>query len=1099
MANNYTIPFGIDAKDFFSELDQIEKGVGDMNGKVSQANESMQKGFDNTTKSAKKLDDGLKLTADKAALLSAEARELGTELRKAMDGKGVSPELENKLKNFTSLMTKFTANTSKKLKFDVDTAKLETFNRMLEEGADDLQVLNQVIGFSKEQLAQLDPNSEEWAELNAQINIAEEFMKGLNTETEKTEGKQKSLKAQLREMKTALAEMELAGKGNTEEFRKLSIEAGELEDQIGDISARVKALASDTKKLDAVMEAVTALAGGFAAAQGAIALFGSESEEVNLVLQKVSGAMAILQGVQAVMNALNKDSALSVIFFSKAQKTKTVATVAATAATTAEAGATVAATTATKAWTVALLANPIFIIGAVIVAATTAIIAFTSGQNDAADAADRLNKSLETQKNVIEFLERGERRRVAKRLAEAKEQGKAQSELLKIERSSLFFRQEIYREELRQMDEQLKDRKFLDNLSEEEKKEFNGSYEELENEFLDIQNEVSIKDIEIRTQRNQEVKELLKKSEEQAKKSAEERKKIAEQQLRFTRELESLRIQTIKDSYERETAEAQNRAINKIQDLQFEKALSIEAVQTRNDIIVYLTELSERELQEITKKYNKQKLELMLEADRIINDLRKDSEEKEVEAIRISYIEKRAAIEETYKDEEETRKRLLRVINQSEQDELKKIRNAYALQEIERESERLSLLVELSASYIGDSKRVELEKQTAILEIQMSFAQKRIDELISQGNAESSLVVLQAKKVLADLRKEYNNAAKQMEGENQFDLFKFLGLGDLTSEQKKALEEAINETLKSIKSITDLIVGEYQRQIDARQSMIDSIEESIDTLEDQLDREKEFQERGFSNNVELIQAEIDAKKRQKEEELRTQEEIQKKQKAVAKAQLVVDTIAQTSNLITAATKIINGFSSIPIVGVGLGIAAVALMIGAFVAMKVKAFQAVNQGGSQSFGGGGKVDGKSHAAGGKKYIANDNSGDVVELEGGEYVIKKSSTQKHERLLEAINNDEIGGLSDQALHDLLRGTGVRFDDEGKEAIKLSRDHEEAKHVYVINQGPRDDFGELAVMKDDLHYLAERKRNDPVQWESGNYYYTKRGNTITREEKK
>ena len=89
------------------------------------------------------------------------------------------------------------------------------------------------------------------------------------------ETKIKSLKAQLKEMKNELLSME----EGSDAFKKLSAEAGALEDKIGDVNARVKRFASDTRKLDQLVGVGTAIAGGFQAASGALALFGACSSQ----------------------------------------------------------------------------------------------------------------------------------------------------------------------------------------------------------------------------------------------------------------------------------------------------------------------------------------------------------------------------------------------------------------------------------------------------------------------------------------------------------------------------------------------------------------------------------------------------------------------------------------------------------------------------------------------------------------------------------------------------------------------------------------------------------------------------------------------------
>lgn len=122
--------------------------------------------------------------------------------------------------------------------------------------------------------------------------------------------KGKTLTGQLRGLKNELAQLEQSGKGGTAQFRQLTLEAARLEDQIGDTRARVANLASDTFKFDAAVQATQGLAAGFEIAQGAAALFGSESEDLQKALLKVQAATAIANGVQQVANLLLEESAI---------------------------------------------------------------------------------------------------------------------------------------------------------------------------------------------------------------------------------------------------------------------------------------------------------------------------------------------------------------------------------------------------------------------------------------------------------------------------------------------------------------------------------------------------------------------------------------------------------------------------------------------------------------------------------------------------------------------------------------------------------------------------------------------------------------------
>ena len=169
--------------------------------------------------------------------------------------------------------------------------------------------------------------------------------------TDNTEKKTQSLKGRLRELKEQLSALEGAGEDGTQAFQKLSIEAGKLQDQIGDTQERVKVLASDTFKFDAAVGAVKGLAGGFAIAQGAAALFGTESEELNKTIAKTQGALALLSGLQEIATLVTGQGATKIALQNLFMKEKIVTTTTAAGAVgtlaTAEEGAAVA-TLATK-------------------------------------------------------------------------------------------------------------------------------------------------------------------------------------------------------------------------------------------------------------------------------------------------------------------------------------------------------------------------------------------------------------------------------------------------------------------------------------------------------------------------------------------------------------------------------------------------------------------------------------------------------------------------------------------------------------------------------------------------------------------------------
>lgn len=214
-------------------------------------------------------------------------------------------------------------------------------------------------------------------------DVEKDIVLRVKSETDQATGQFKNLKQELRSIENELNRMAQSGDTGSKAFQQLQRRAGEVKDQLGDTKAAIKALSSDTFKLDAFTQAAQGIAGGFAAAQGAMSLFGSENKAVEEAIKKTQGAMALLQGVTAITNILQKETAFSAFFLGRAQQANTVATE----------GAAVA----TKGFSRALIATGI---GAIVVAIGT-LIAYW---DDLSEAIGLTNTELDITKKAVESI-----------------------------------------------------------------------------------------------------------------------------------------------------------------------------------------------------------------------------------------------------------------------------------------------------------------------------------------------------------------------------------------------------------------------------------------------------------------------------------------------------------------------------------------------------------------------------------------------------------------------------------------------------------------------------------------------------------------------
>ena len=118
------------------------------------------------------------------------------------------------------------------------------------------------------------------------------------------------LKKQLRDLTAIMAKMNLDNMIDNDLFVTMTAKAAEMKDALGDASQAIRLMSSDTAKLDATIEGFQVLAGAAGVVTGVMGTLGTENERLQQAMLKVQSVISVMNGVQQIANALNKDSIL---------------------------------------------------------------------------------------------------------------------------------------------------------------------------------------------------------------------------------------------------------------------------------------------------------------------------------------------------------------------------------------------------------------------------------------------------------------------------------------------------------------------------------------------------------------------------------------------------------------------------------------------------------------------------------------------------------------------------------------------------------------------------------------------------------------------
>lgn len=263
-------------------------------------------------------------------------------------------------------------------------------------------------------------------------------------------------------------------------------------------------------------------------------------------------------------------------------------------------------------------------------------------------------------------------------------------------------------------------------------------------------------------------------------------------------------------------------------------------------------------------------------------------------------------------------------------------------------------------------------------------------------------------------------------------LLEKLGFDD---DQIDALKDAVNIVIEQLQSIMDAEVELAEQAVEAAEARVEAAQKAYDA-------EVEARNNGYANNVATAKKEL-------EQEKKNQQEKQKMLQAAQKRQEAVNTVTQASSLVTASANLWSSFSSIPIVGPALALAAIATMWTSFAVAKIKAKQ-VTASQSDEYGEGGLefLEGGSHASGDDIDLGVRNKKKHrMRAEGGEAlaIISKKRTRKYKKILpDVIDSLNKGTFEDKYLNAFASSDGLSISLNSNGNMDLSKIEDDVRSI-------------------------------------------------------
>jgi hypothetical protein len=550
-------------------------------------------------------------------------------------------------------------------------------------------------------------------------------------------------------------------------------------------------------------------------------------------------------------------------------------------------------------------------------------------------------------------------------------------------------------------------------------------------------------------------------------KAAEERKKqlekeyaLMQQLLRLEQELAKARLEYLTDGRIKDLLTEELNTLYRVKDLELQKrkATAAEIILIDKIIEQELINTNARKLK-INTKYFEDVSRALDDAQQGLMDVTLKGEAQEIANVNERFDKIKNTIEEA-------RKKLVAAgvsgdslemqilggqsiqLEEARQKEITEVTNKWSLERLEKLEEVATAENEILKMEGVKGKALEEIKERNKLYIIINYGKRKLALLESIGGEENKLQIAQIKKAIQDAEK----ALSEM-GKPKFSLLKFFGLDKLEKAELQAIGGSLDIMKSALSDTASAIIGIQDNAINKSRERINQIEDEIRAQEDAVKKAKDLAAEGYANNLAMEERKLATLKAKKVAEQQIEKEALEKKKEMQRTQLLIDSATQASSLATAIANIIKVYSSLPFGGQVLAAAAIAGSVAAFTYGRIQAFKAINTTTART---GRRVSkGKRHSDGGNKYLSLDgNDPHIFEIEEGEWVTNRESSQKYDPILEAINNDTLDKLNRFQLGRMLKPYGIHLEPEASGRISKKVEAAATGNIVVINSPNNDD---------------------------------------------